>query len=338
MNGCERYLAAVRGEPMDVLPRLPILMAFAARFIDSHYGAFAADYRVLVEANFRCVEAFGFDQLSAISDPYRETQGFGAEIVYVRDGVPRCPSPPLAGNRDLGRLARPDPAVSERMLDRVRAVECFRERAGGRYSILGWIEGPAAEAADLRGVTDFLMDLASDRQYAGELMDLCVEAAIDFGKAQLRAGADTIGMGDAIASQVSAEMYAELILPRERRIVDALHAAGGLVRLHICGNITHLLPHVRELGADIVDLDWQVDMAEARRVLGRRTPLCGNIDPAEAVLRSTPAAIRKAVHDLYATVGNRYLVGAGCEIPVDTPTENLRALCTPVPYRAGPGG
>jgi uroporphyrinogen-III decarboxylase len=105
------------------------------------------------------------------------------------------------------------------------------------------------------------------------------------------------------------------------------------VRLHICGNTTHLLPGVADLGADIVDLDHMVDMAGARRALGERVTLAGNIDPA-AVLRSrSPQAIRETMARTYAEVGNPYMVAAGCEIPSGTPPENLRALCEPIPYR-----
>jgi uroporphyrinogen-III decarboxylase len=149
VNGRERYVGVLEGGPVDFLPRIPILMQFAAEYIGSHYGEFASDYRVLVRANVECARVFGMDQVSAISDPYRETQGFGGTIEYVRDGVPRC-SAPLKAAKDFARLAQPDPEHSERMMDRVNAVRSFRESHEGEYSILGWIEGPAAEAADVQ--------------------------------------------------------------------------------------------------------------------------------------------------------------------------------------------
>ena len=229
MNSHERYMAVLRGEEADILPRLPILMQFAAEFIGSNYGAFASDCRVLVEANLRCVDHFGFDQVSAISDPFRETQGFGAQIEFVRDGVPRCVKPPLEDDRDFANLAEPDPHSSERMLDRVRAVEAFKDAVGGTYSILGWIEGPAAEAADLRGVTNFLMDTVMEPDYANDLMARCVDVGIEFARAQVEAGADTIGVGDAIASQVSADTYEQMILPHEQRLLEGVRDAGGFV-------------------------------------------------------------------------------------------------------------
>jgi MtaA/CmuA family methyltransferase len=334
MNSLGRYLGVLKGERVDFLPRLPILMQFAAEYIGSNYGAFASDYRVLVEANRACAEDFGMDQVSVISDPYRETQGFGAEIEYVTDGVPRCAHPPLEDSKDFAALRRPDPLEAERMRDRVNAVRSFKENFGGECSILGWVEGPAAEAADLRGVTTFLMDLLDDELWACELMDMLVEVGVDFARAQIEAGSDTIGVGDAIASQVSPEMYERLIQPREKRLIGAIQDMGARVRLHICGNTTHLLPGIADLGVDIMDVDHMVDMLTVRTALGEGVALCGNIDPASAVRMGSPEAIRESMLNIYEEVGNPYMVGAGCEIPSGTPEENLRALCEPVPYVA----
>ncbi len=332
MNGFERYLGMVRGQPVDMLPRLPILMGWAARYIGRDYAAFASDYRVLVEANLRCAQDFGFEQVSAISDPFRETSAFGAPLAYQSETPPRCLRLPLGDSKDLTRLEHPDPATSPRMVDRIRAVESFRERVGGQCSILGWIEGPAAEAADLRGVTTFFLDLVDDPEFCRELMRLCVDVGLEFALAQLRAGADTIGIGDAVVSQISPAMYRNLVFPEEKRLVEGIHAAGGLVRLHICGNISRHLAQIAELGVDLVDIDSMVDMGRARELLGPATTLVGNLDPVRAVLDSTPPDIEGALRGIYARVGNPYATGAGCEVPLGTPAENLRALCAPIPW------
>jgi MtaA/CmuA family methyltransferase len=310
-------------------------MQYAAEYIGSNYGEFAKDHRVLVEANARCAEAFGFEQLSCISDPYRETAGFGGDITYVPDGVPRCSAPLGAADEpNLAALpvARPEPLEAARMRDRIEAVRLYRERFGETYSILGWIEGPAAEAADLREPGNFLIDLLEEPGFAAELMDRCVEVGTRFARAQIDAGADTIGIGDAIASQVSPETYASLIQPREKRLVEAIHAAGARVRLHICGKITHLLAGIAGLDVDIVDCDHAVDLAGARRALGARVVLSGNLDPVAAVRHGTPESIREAVAACYAAAGNPWMVNAGCEIPPGTPEANLRALCEPVAW------
>lgn len=335
MTPRERYLTVLRGGQPDFLPRIPILMQFAAEYIGSNYGAFASDHRVLVEANLRCAADFGLDQVSTISDPYRETSGFGAPIEYQRDSGPVCLEPPLEGNPDLARLPRPDPMLAPRMRDRIDAVRLYRERAGDIYSVLGWIEGPAAEAADLRGVSNFLMDLLADPDYARDLMARCVATGIAFARAQVAAGADTIGIGDAVASQVSPRVYEALILPQERALVAAVRAMGVFVRLHICGNITHLLPGIATLGVDILDVDHLVSLPVARRAVGPAVTLAGNVDPVSCVMRGPAEAVRAAITACAAAAGPRFMVNAGCEIPAATPPAHLQALCAPLAPPAG---
>ncbi len=325
-------MGMIRGKQVDHLPRIPILMQFAAEYIGSNYGAFASDYRVLVDANVRCAEDFGMDQLSAISDPYRETQGFGGIIQYMRASVPKCVSVPLENTKDLSKLPRPNPFEAERMRDRLDALRAYKAQWDGVYSIMGWIEGPAAESADLRGVSTFLLDLMDDRPFCEELMDRCVEAALDFARAQIEAGADTIGIGDAIASQVSPRIYNKMIQPREKRVIKAIQNMGVFVRLHICGNITHLLPGIAELGVDILDVDHMVDLVTVRKTVGQHVVIAGNINPVEGILHGTPESIRGIMLETYRNIGNPYMVNAGCEIPAGTPKENLHALCEPIPY------
>lgn len=332
MKPLERYLATLDGRPVDHPARLPILMRFAAEYIGSDYGAFASDYRILTEANIVCARDFGIDQVSTISDPYRETQGFGAKILYARDMVPRCQKPPLEDDPDFSKLPQPNALESERMRDRIEAVRTYRERVGGEYSILGWVEGPAAEAADLRGLDNFFIDLLDDEAYVGELMDLCVEVALDFARWQILTGADTIGIGDAVASQVSPEIYERLILPREQRLVRGIKETGAKVRMHICGNTTHLLPGLASLDLDVIDVDHMVSLRNVREILGKKVAIGGNLDPVADILRGRPDSIRAKLENCYREAGNPFLVNAGCEIPSGTPLENLMALCEPLAH------
>jgi len=329
MTPKKRYEALLAGEDIDFHPRIPIVMQFAAEYIGSHYGAFASDHRVLVETNISCAEDFGFDQLSCISDPYRETAGLGGEIVFHENSVPECVRPPLDDIEDSARLTVPDPEAAPRMRDRIDAIRLYRERTGDHYSVLGWVEGPAALAGDVRGISDFLMDLLEEPEATADLMDLCTETSIRFAEAQIKAGADTIGVGDAICSQISGDTYAELIQPRQHRLFEAIRAAGARVRLHICGQTRQLWPTLSQLPFDIFDVDHMVDIGAAREAMPDKV-LAGNHDPVSDLLNGTPDAIREKTAAGRQAAGQRFMVNAGCEIPSKTPHENLKALCEPL--------
>lgn len=217
------------------------------------------------------------------------------------------------------------------MRDRIDAVRLYRKIDNNRHSILGWVEGPGALAADLRGLSDFYMDLLEEPEWCSDLMAICTDTSIRFAKAQLDAGADSIGIGDAMCSQVSTETYTTLIQPFQLKLVEAIQAHGGIVRLHICGQTQHLLPGIAKLGVEIFDVDHMVDLKAAREALGPRTVLAGNINPAAGVRFGNPERIRSHVKRNFAEAGPPYMVCAGCEIPAGTPHENLSALCDPVP-------
>jgi MtaA/CmuA family methyltransferase len=211
------------------------------------------------------------------------------------------------------------------MSDRLAAVRRLREQVGGEVPIMGWVEGALAEAADLRGMATLLLDLYDQPDWVHELLERCVEVGIAFARAQIDAGADIIGLGDAIASQIAPAMYQKFCLPFEQRIFAAVHEMGALARLHICGDTTRLLPLMLASGADIIDLDWMVDLGLAARTFGDRAALCGNFDPVRIMLQGTPQQVRQAVVTCLDGGGRRSISAAGCEIPDGTPPENLRA-------------
>jgi MtaA/CmuA family methyltransferase len=325
MNSYQRFTNRLQGRPVDRPPNFDIMMTFAAHYINQPLSRYYADYRVLSEANLAVLQDFELDIVQAISDPYRETADFGAEIEFPYDNLPLCRRPLLTEPADLAKLKAPDPHTGRRMSDRLEAVRLLREQVGGEVPVMGWVEGALAEAADLRGVSNLLLDLYMDPGWVEELLAICAETAVAFAQAQVKAGADIIGMGDAIASQISPEMYQRFALPYEKRVFEAVHELGGLGRLHICGNTTHLLTLMPKSGADIIDLDWMVDWARAGALLGDETPLCGNFHPVAVMLQGAPEEVYRATLACLQTGGKLNISGAGCEIPDGTPHENLRA-------------
>ena len=325
MDSLERLQRRIHGETVDRPPNLDIMMTFAAHHVRQPLSRYYQDYRVLCQANMAVVEEFNLDIVQAISDPYRETADFGADVVFPGDGLPLCRRPLLVDPVDLVGLKLPSPDTGRRMSDRLDAVRLFREQVGGRVPIMGWVEGALAQAAGLRGVGTLLMDLYDRPEWVRELLQVCAEVEVRFARAQVAAGADIIGLGDAVGSQVSPAMYRQFALPYERRVFDAVHEMGALGRLHICGNTGKILDDMASSGADIIDIDWMVDMHVAAEAMGDRAVVCGNMDPVEVFLRGTSERVRAATVNCLELGCMRCVSAAGCEIPDGTPHENLLA-------------
>jgi MtaA/CmuA family methyltransferase len=215
------------------------------------------------------------------------------------------------------------------MADRVRAVEEMARAAGDECLVVGWVDMPFAEACSACGVTELMMLLTDAPALAHRLLDFLSGIVIDFARAQLEAGAPMIGAGDAAASLVSPAMYREFALPYEKRVFDAVHSAGGLGKLHICGNTGALLPDICRSGADLVNVDHVVDFSAACAVYGG-AGICfkGNLDPVADMLHAAPAECeRRALARIRQAAGLRYMLSPGCEVPAAVPDEVLRAFC-----------
>lgn len=309
------------------IPFHPILMHFAARYAGHSYGRFASDYKALVESNMRCKEDFGMDAVGVISDPYRETAAFGAKITFPDEAVPRCMEILVRSREDIAKLKNPDVYREERTLDRIKGAESLRKQVGPGFPVIGWIEGPLAESCDLAGVNEVLLKIFMEPDFVKGLIDKVMITAKDFARAQVEAGCDIIGVGDAICSQVDAESYREFVKAGHQELFEYIQSMGARVKLHICGNITHLLDELRDVKPDIVDIDWMVDMDEAYEKLGTGIIRCGNLDPVSVIQDLDQERIRFETAQLCRKEEERpFILSGGCEITVNTPEAHLNAM------------
>ena len=323
MTPKERVFRRLKGESVDKIPNLNIIMTFAAKYIKAPYKKYVTDYRCLVEGNIVCCEKFGIDMVSAISDPFREAHGFGAKIIFPDDDVPQCMDYFIKEYSDIDKLKINNPLDCERMLDRINAVKLFKKEAGKKFPILGWVEGPIAESADLRGLSSIMTDVYDAPEFLKELFEICTQQAILFSYEQIEAGADFIGIGDAAASLVGPNIYKEFVLPYEQKIINAVHKKGAKVKLHICGNISSILEILPSTGADIIDIDWMVDFKAANEIFKGRCSACGNFDPVKILLQGSEEDVQRAVFSCANNSSGTAFIAAGCEVPKMTSFENL---------------
>jgi uroporphyrinogen decarboxylase len=326
MTSKERVYARIKNQPVDRIPNMNILMFFAAKEIGVTYSEYCQDYRKLVHGNIVCMQKYGIDAVSAISDPMRECADMGMEIQFPEDGVPHEKVLFIQEKPDLLKLKPVAPDSGRRMTDRIQAVDLFKREVGNEFPIIGWVEGCFAMAADLRGVNSFLMDLYEDTDFVVDLLEICLEQSVLFARAQIEAGADIIGVGDAIASVAGPMAYNDLAQQYEIRLLDAIRKAGGMTKLHICGNTTPFLESLPAQHCDILDVDWMVPIEKAAELYDNITCVNGNYDPVAVLLQGSVQDVKNAVKSCMLVGGRKHTSSAGCEVPKHTPPENLMAV------------
>lgn len=325
MTGKQRFYRYFEGKRVDRVPNLNIAIHFAAKHAGIPFGLFCTDHRKIVEANLKTSRDFNFDVLNLMCDPYREVADFGGRFAYSEDKMPQYLGPFLPRREEISRLKPFDPAQTKRSLDRLEAIALAKKLAGDEYVIYGEIDGPLAVSVLLRGMADFFLDMMDEPDFVRDVFEIVTEVNIRTVKAQKQAGAEMIVMGEAAASQISAQMYRDLVLEYDKRVVDAIKQEGMIPRLHICGNNTHLLPFFPMLGVRVVDLDWMVDIDKARAIFCDDMFLSGNLDPVGVYLQGNAELVREKVLALLQKKDRRIIVSSGCEIAQDARPENVYA-------------
>jgi MtaA/CmuA family methyltransferase len=266
--------------------------------------------------------------VSAISDPAREASDLGATVEWFENQPPAINESRalLQEKEELRNLRLPDLSAPGRMQDRVQAVRLLAHAAGATHIVEGWIEGPCAMSADLRGLNTLMLDFYDDSAFVEGLFDFTIRMELAFARAQVEAGATLIGVGDAAASLVGPKFYTQFVLPCEQRLIAAIRNLGVPVRLHICGNTKRIVAGMGQTGADIIDLDFPTPLGLARSAMPPEQVLLGNIDPVRDLRDGTPASVEEALAECHRQAGAPYICGAGCEVPRGTPLANVDAM------------
>jgi MtaA/CmuA family methyltransferase len=327
MTPKERINAILKGGSYDRPAVTPIFMAWASRFIGHTYRDYYLDGDVLVKAQLAVTRAFNLDQISAISDPWREASAYGMQFDYPPEGVGRPKEAFIKTRNEISRIKRFDIQDADRTKQRIESVRKMAAEVGKTHSVLGWVEGPMAEYGDLRGVENAMLDLIDEPEIFVEAGEVIVENAIAFAVTQIKAGADMIGVGDSAASLISPEMYSKLVMPLERKLITAIHEAGAAVKLHVCGNISNIVQYMADSGTDVIDVDWMVSLARARELAGPDVTLCGNFNPAGVLFEGSPEQVAEAAKECLNAVPGKFILMPGCEVPPATPEKNIRAFC-----------
>ena len=338
MTGLERCLTVLGGGVADRVPVVPQTFMFAAETAGFKVGELARSAAKMAEAQVVSQAAYGYDGCVIDFDDASLAEACGAKVIYREDDPAIVDESALAVNElsEVGKLKLPDPWEDGRLPVWLEATRLLKERIGDRVFIMGRADqGPFSLACLLRGPENFMMDLLDEESEAGvyELIDYCRRACAVFAKAQKDAGAHATSIGDAFAGPnlISPELYRKFALEPEIRLTQEVQAAGIPFSIHICGNTTGIIADMGRTGAKILEVDWQLDMAEARRAVPASTVLMGNVNPSEPMAFGTPEQVEAAARSVIAATGGRNLfLSSGCALGRNTPPENMKALVAAV--------
>jgi MtaA/CmuA family methyltransferase len=240
---------------------------------------------------------------------------------------------------DIDRIPPPDPSSQGRWPIMLEATRHVVEALGREVFIVACFDQyPFSLACAMMGIQQVMVKLLDDRPLVEAMMERAAEYTVAYASALADAGADMLSGGDSPAGLIGPRLYGEAAMPFERRVIAELKRRFSIpVSLHICGNATPILPDMVASGADVLELDHQVDAAAACRTIGVETAIWGNLDPVALLARGTPDEVRRATSALLLAVSasghKRFVVSSGCTLAIDTPAANIEAMLDTVRRR-----
>jgi uroporphyrinogen decarboxylase len=344
----ELFLRACRFEPVE---RVPVwIMRQAGRYLPE-YQAVRAKHSFLeicktpelaAEVSLQPFRIIGVDAVIVFSDILIVAEAMGMQL-DVPDSGPVLSNPV----RDRGAVARLrdfDPEDATRFVgDAIRKI--CRE-VGPDIPVIGFAAAPWTLACYMiegqtRGEISRANQFMREKpELLRELLSRIAKATVGYLKMQIAAGAAVVQLFDTWAGELTRDEYEAFELPATRSVFESLGAPGVPTILYGKGS-SHLIELQSETGADVLSVDWRTDLAEARRTLGDRMALQGNIDP--NILLGDENAIREAAREaVEKTGGLGHILNLGHGILPTTPVQSARAFVeagqtAPIPARAQSG-
>lgn len=272
-----------------------------------------------------------------------EAAWFGCELRFYPDQVPDT-KPMLCDDKKKMLFDRgiPDPFTDGLMHRNWDFYEHFKRRQEEGWTMFGkpiasvipcglGTDGPMTVCCNLRGTTDFLLDLMEDTEYAVELLEFVTDAIISRIKAYrqylgMPERSNPFGFADDSIELLSTEIYRDLIYPFHKRLVEELAEPDASIGIHLCGDVQRHLVFLRDhLRIRSIDTGFPIDLGRARKELGPDVELLGG--PSVPLLyHGSPEHVRcEVIRILRSGVmeGGRFILREGNNLAPGTPLENL---------------
>lgn len=327
LNSRERFGLLVIDEKPDRCNIIPLITSHAAMVADIKLKKYYTNGETMAKAQIAALEEYGHDAISIFSEVGIIAEAMGSEFFYPNNDLPVLKKPALS-KVGIEELKIPDTKKEGRLPVYLEAIDYAYSAVGDKIPILAYVPAPFTTGMMLSDPNQFLLDTIKNPKRVKEIIELSLNAAIEFCHEIINVGGLPI-LVDPLASGsvISPKAYREFALPGEQGLIKFLHRYDFDVILHICGDTTPMLDLLPLTGADLISLD-KVDLNLAIQKLAKIIRVIGNYDTSKIGFSSTgqiSQEVREMVKNgIQAEKG--YIAATGCEVPIQAPIENVKAF------------
>ena len=320
-NGRDRVIAAYKREYADRIPTAPMVGSFNAKLTGISIKEYETDPAKMANSIVRFYEMFAPDVLSVVGDLWLEAEAAGDELDFPEEATCYIKKYALEEKSALAKLNVPDPKRDKRLPDYLEACERVASVVKD-VPVAAAVTGPCTIAMCLRSPEEFINDTFDDPKFVHELMRFTTEVTKKFCDAFKEIGS-SVNVGDpsASCSCISPAVYREFVKPYHQEIVDHFKQ----VFLHMCGYIDPLMEELIQVGFNAISIDETSSLKKMVEISQKRVVIFGNVPP-HLLVDGTKAEIEESVRQCMETAAkdSAFILAPGCEIPPETPIENIK--------------
>ncbi len=329
-------LDALRHRATPSVPWVPFAGVHAGKLLGYDARTILTDVDKLVASLLQANELYDPDGQPVVFDLQLEAEILGCQLAWADKAPPSVATHPLEAEKGIPN-ALPE-ADQGRLPLVLEAMARMRQAVGQRTALFGLVCGPLTLASHLRG-TELFMDMFDDPAYVKALLGYCTRVARRMADLYQDAGMDVIAFVDPLVSQISPRTFTQFLHEPFCQLFQHVREAGVLSSLFVCGDATKNVEAMCRTAPDSIFVDENIHLPSAKQITDRyNITIGGNIPLTTMMLLGTQQDNIKWVVDMLETVEAHNLVLApGCDMPYDTPAENVigiaQAVRDPARYR-----
>jgi uroporphyrinogen decarboxylase len=315
---------------MDRIPAAPLLLNHPARVLGVPIKKTNTDGQMLGKAHVAAYRKYGQDFITILTCTANVSEAMGAKLSFPDDDVAMLDEPGMKTLEQVDDLRPADPYKDGRLPLYLEATELAVREVGDEVFVITLPAGPFTVASQLRGVDHFMLEVKREPERIHKLLDVCTQSIINFIDAIVKAGGvPCLAEPCASGSLISRKTFEDFDSIYLKRIVEHVHSYGLPALMHICGKAKPVMEPWLNTGPDLVSVDWPTDIGWFAENYGDRCAVLGNVVPSETIYLGTPEKVQEEARvciEKGSKVKKGYILGSGCEVPVNSPFENVQAL------------
>ncbi len=319
---------AMQNEEPPRTPVIPLVGLYSSLCSGYPVNDLLRDGNLQAKSQLAALQCFKYDGVFTCMDLTVEAEALGASITFPQADFPYISSHPAESPGavfDLEMLSIND----ARLLVFVDATKQLVNRVGRSHLVSTYIIGPFTLAGHLIGVESLLEHTIEDPELTMKVVNHCQDMLEPLVEAYIAAGAHNVVILEPTASSsiISPKFFEKYSETDLSKMVSRIHKGGAKATIHICGNTLPILRAMCNTKADALSIDSVVDLKEAKKIAKGRATLIGNVDTT-LILTASKEDVYKATVDCIRNAAQEggFILSTGCDVPLETPEQNLQEL------------